>query len=140
MFTLPFFNKQRTKRRCQQWTLTDDRPARAWINTIKAPPVIITRSRASIWASRPASLSASSANRAAAKSTLLNMITGIDRPTTGEVWVNGTAVHKMNENQMAIWRGDEPGHYVPILPIAARPQPSAKRDPADGSGRQISAA
>ena len=27
------------------------------------------------------------------KSTLLNMITGIDHPTTGEVFVNGTAVH-----------------------------------------------
>ena len=39
------------------------------------------------------------------KTTLLNMITGIDRPTTGEVWVNNTAVHGMNENKMARWRG-----------------------------------
>ena len=68
------------------------------------------------------------------KSTLLNMITGIDRPTTGEVWVNGTAVHEMNENQMAIWRGDEPGYYLPIFSIVACPQPAAKCDPADGPG------
>ena len=33
------------------------------------------------------------------KSTLLNMITGIDRPWSGEVLVNGTVVHELNENQ-----------------------------------------
>jgi len=36
---------------------------------------------------------------------LLNMITGIDRPTTGKVLVNGTAVHELGENRMARWRG-----------------------------------
>ena len=53
------------------------------------------------------------------KSTLLNMITGIDHPTAGEVWVNGTAVHKMNENQMAIWRGENLGiifQFFQLLP------------------------
>lgn len=53
------------------------------------------------------------------KSTLLNMIAGIDHPTTGEVWVNGTAVHKMNENQMAIWRGTDLGiifQFFQLLP------------------------
>jgi len=53
------------------------------------------------------------------KSTLLNMIAGIDRPTTGEVWVNGTAVHGMNENQMAIWRGANLGiifQFFQLLP------------------------
>jgi putative ABC transport system ATP-binding protein len=43
------------------------------------------------------------------KSTLLNMIAGIDRPTKGEVWVNGTAVHKLDENQLAVWRGSSLG-------------------------------
>jgi len=37
------------------------------------------------------------------KSTLLNMITGIDRPTDGEVIVTGQQVHKMSENKLAIW-------------------------------------
>jgi ABC-type lipoprotein export system ATPase subunit len=53
------------------------------------------------------------------KSTLLNMIAGIDRPSTGEVWVNGTAVHKMDENQMAIWRGTNLGiifQFFQLLP------------------------
>jgi putative ABC transport system ATP-binding protein len=45
------------------------------------------------------------------KSTLLNMITGIDRPTHGEVVVTGREVHRMSENQLATWRGQ----YVGII-------------------------
>ncbi len=45
------------------------------------------------------------------KSTLLNMITGIDRPTSGEVIVTGQPVHSMSENQLAKWRGQ----YVGII-------------------------
>ena len=43
------------------------------------------------------------------KSTLLNMITGIDRPTAGEVIVTGRPVHKMSENDLAVWRGEHLG-------------------------------
>jgi putative ABC transport system ATP-binding protein len=53
------------------------------------------------------------------KSTLLNMITGIDRPTQGKVMVNGTAVHKMTENQLARWRGENLGiifQFFQLLP------------------------
>jgi ABC-type lipoprotein export system ATPase subunit len=53
------------------------------------------------------------------KSTLVNMITGIDRPTSGEVWVDGQAVHKMNENQLAVWRGRSLGivfQFFQLLP------------------------
>lgn len=45
------------------------------------------------------------------KSTLLNMITGIDRPSGGKVIVTGREVHKMSENQLAAWRGE----YVGII-------------------------
>lgn len=45
------------------------------------------------------------------KSTLLNMITGIDHPTAGEVVVTGREVHRMSENQLATWRGE----YVGII-------------------------
>ena len=53
------------------------------------------------------------------KSTLLNMITGIDRPTSGEVIVNGQAVHSMSENELAKWRGREVGvifQFFQMLP------------------------
>jgi putative ABC transport system ATP-binding protein len=53
------------------------------------------------------------------KSTLLNMITGIDRPTDGEVIVTGREVHKMSENQLATWRGEHVGiifQFFQMLP------------------------
>lgn len=53
------------------------------------------------------------------KSTMINMITGIDRPTGGEVWVNGTPIHKFSENQMAKWRGTNMGvvfQFFQLLP------------------------
>jgi len=49
----------------------------------------------------------------------LNMITGIDRPSAGEVYVNGTAVHELNENKMARWRGKNLGivfQFFQLLP------------------------
>ncbi len=39
------------------------------------------------------------------KSTFINMITGIDRPTSGEIMIDGAPVHSFNEGQMAAWRG-----------------------------------
>jgi len=39
------------------------------------------------------------------KSTMLNMITGIDRPTKGSVMVGGRRVDAMTEDQLARWRG-----------------------------------
>src|SRR6185503_242191 len=39
------------------------------------------------------------------KSTFINMITGIDRPTSGEIVIGGAPVHSFNEVQMAAWRG-----------------------------------
>jgi putative ABC transport system ATP-binding protein len=53
------------------------------------------------------------------KSTLLNMITGIDRPSDGEVMVTGRAVHKMSENELAAWRGEHVGiifQFFQMLP------------------------
>ena len=53
------------------------------------------------------------------KSTMINMITGIDRPTAGEVWVNGTPIHKFSENKMAKWRGTNMGvvfQFFQLLP------------------------
>jgi putative ABC transport system ATP-binding protein len=53
------------------------------------------------------------------KSTLLNMITGIDRPTDGEVIVTGREIHKMSENKLAAWRGKHVGivfQFFQMLP------------------------
>lgn len=53
------------------------------------------------------------------KSTLTNMITGIDRPSSGEVWVAGTPIHTLNEGQIAQWRGRNIGvvfQFFQLLP------------------------
>ena len=53
------------------------------------------------------------------KSTLLNMLTGIDRATTGEIVVNRQALHSLSEDQMASWRGRTVGivfQFFQLLP------------------------
>src|SRR6185503_10486436 len=53
------------------------------------------------------------------KSTLINMVTGIDRPTLGEVWVSHLPIHNLNEDQMALWRGQNLGvifQFFQLLP------------------------
>ncbi|HEX3051090.1 MAG TPA: ABC transporter ATP-binding protein [Aggregatilineaceae bacterium] len=53
------------------------------------------------------------------KTTLLNMITGIDRATAGAVTIAGTAVHELNEDMIAVWRGKTVGvvfQFFQLLP------------------------
>jgi putative ABC transport system ATP-binding protein len=53
------------------------------------------------------------------KSTLLNMITGVDRPTSGEVVVAGNKVNRMSEDALARWRGGNLGiifQFFQMLP------------------------
>jgi putative ABC transport system ATP-binding protein len=56
----------------------------------------------------------------AGKSTLINMVTGIDRPTAGQIHVGAYAVHAMNEDQVANWRGQNVGvifQFFQLLPM-----------------------
>ena len=53
------------------------------------------------------------------KSTLLNMMTGIDHPSEGQVIVTGQSVHTMSENELAVWRGERLGiifQFFQLLP------------------------
>ena len=53
------------------------------------------------------------------KTTLINVLTGIDRPTTGEVFIAGTPVHRLDEGQLAAWRGANLGivfQFFQLLP------------------------
>ncbi len=43
------------------------------------------------------------------KSTMLNMITGIDRPTEGEVIVDGQRIDNLKEDALSRWRGENIG-------------------------------
>jgi len=53
------------------------------------------------------------------KSTIINMITGIDRPTAGTVTVGGERIDALDEEQLAAWRGDNVGivfQFFQLLP------------------------
>jgi len=43
------------------------------------------------------------------KSTMLNMVTGIDRPSGGSVTVAGERIDTMSEDALAAWRGRNVG-------------------------------
>jgi putative ABC transport system ATP-binding protein len=53
------------------------------------------------------------------KSTVMNMITGIDRPTAGTVTVDGQRIDEMSEEELAVWRGRRVGvvfQFFQLLP------------------------
>jgi putative ABC transport system ATP-binding protein len=53
------------------------------------------------------------------KTTILNLITGIDRPTAGSVTVDGHRIDEMSEEQLAVWRGQHVGvvfQFFQLLP------------------------
>lgn len=45
----------------------------------------------------------------AGKTTLINMLTGVDRLTSGEVWMDNLPIQTLGENQLASWRGRNVG-------------------------------
>lgn len=57
------------------------------------------------------------------KSTLLHIIGGVDNPTSGNVFVNGTDIFKLNRDKLAIFRRRQVGivyqfyNLVPILTV-----------------------
>jgi putative ABC transport system ATP-binding protein len=54
------------------------------------------------------------------KSTLINTITGIDRATSGEVLVVGAPVNRLDEGELAEWRGRNVGvifQFFQLLPM-----------------------
>jgi putative ABC transport system ATP-binding protein len=59
----------------------------------------------------------------AGKTTLINMITGVDDLTAGEVVVGGMSLHGLSETEMAQWRGENLGviyqsfHLMPTLTL-----------------------
>lgn len=57
------------------------------------------------------------------KSTLLHILGGVDRPTSGSVWVNGQDVYAQDEEQLAIFRRRQVGliyqfyNLIPVLNV-----------------------
>lgn len=57
------------------------------------------------------------------KSTLLHLLGGVDRPTSGKVFVDGTDIYKLDENKLAIFRRRQLGliyqfyNLIPVLNV-----------------------
>ena len=57
------------------------------------------------------------------KSTLLHILGGVDRPTSGKVYLDGTDAYSQNEEQLAIFRRREVGliyqfyNLIPVLNV-----------------------
>ena len=54
------------------------------------------------------------------KSTLLNMIGALDRPTSGEVYIEGININKLNDNQIADFRSREVGFIFQFFNLIPR--------------------
>ncbi len=57
------------------------------------------------------------------KSTLLHILGGVDRPTAGKVYIDGTDIYQMNENHLAVFRRRQVGliyqfyNLIPVLTV-----------------------
>jgi putative ABC transport system ATP-binding protein len=57
------------------------------------------------------------------KSTLLHMLGGVDRPSSGDVFINGTNIYELNESNLAIFRRRQIGliyqfyNLIPVLNV-----------------------
>jgi putative ABC transport system ATP-binding protein len=53
------------------------------------------------------------------KTTILNLVSGIDRPTAGTVTVDGLRIDQLGEEELAVWRGEHVGvvfQFFQLLP------------------------
>ena len=78
------------------------------------------------------------------KSTFLNMVAGLEKPTKGEIWIGKVPIHKLNEAQVTIFRQKNIGfifqayHLMPsmtalenvALPLMLKGVPKDERIPA----------
>ncbi len=78
------------------------------------------------------------------KSTFLNMVAGLEKPTRGEIWIGKVPIHKLNEAQVTIFRQKNIGFIFQAyhlmqsmtaienvaLPLMLKGVPKEKRDPA----------
>ena len=53
------------------------------------------------------------------KTTLINLLTGIDSPSSGELEIAGQSIHLMSQEELAVWRGSNIGivfQFFQLLP------------------------
>src|SRR4051794_3295496 len=61
------------------------------------------------------------------KSTLLHVLAGLDRPTSGEVYVGDTEISGMTDKQLTLLRRGKKGFFFPSLQPLPPPTPPGKK-------------
>jgi ABC-type lipoprotein export system ATPase subunit/CRP-like cAMP-binding protein len=86
-----------------------DRPAlievRKLVKVYKTPAGDLTVIKGLDLDVKPGEFAAIIGKSGSGKSTFINMLTGIDRPTSGEIVIGGAPIHAYTEGQLAAWRG-----------------------------------
>ena len=71
------------------------------------------------------------------KSTLLHLIGGVDRPTSGKIFVDGNDISKMNDDKLAVFRRRQVGivyQFYNLIPILTVEENITLRCDLDGRG------
>lgn len=63
------------------------------------------------------------------KTTLLNMLSTLDKPTSGQVFVNGQDVTQLKKNKLADFRGREIGFIFQDFNLVRKPDQPGKHRP-----------
>ena len=77
------------------------------------------------------------------KSTLLHLIGGVDRPTSGKVFIDGKDIYKFNDDELAIFRRRQVGliyqfyNLIPVLNVAENITLPTKLDGRDVDERRL---
>jgi putative ABC transport system ATP-binding protein len=68
----------------------------------------------------PAQLTSIMGPSGSGKSTLMHILAGLDKPTSGEVWIAGTAIERLNDNELTKLRREHIGfvfQFFNLLPM-----------------------
>ena len=64
------------------------------------------------------------------KSTLLHLLGGVDRPTSGKVFIDGEEIYKLSDDRLAIFRRRQVGliyQFYNLLPVLTAQENIARR-------------
>jgi putative ABC transport system ATP-binding protein len=70
------------------------------------------------------------------KSTLLNLISGIDRTDTGAIWVNGRELTALDERQRTLFRRHNIGSIFQVFDLIPHPNGLGERGASVGTERR----
>ena len=97
------------------------------------------RSTRSTWTSLPGETVAVMGPSGCGKSTLLHLLGGLDRPTAGELWLDGRRIDQLSEKALARLRRDAIGFVFQAFHLMDELTAAGERRAARAAGRALAA-